>query len=210
MPLLGLVELAAVAGCPKIQGLAAVTQERRVRNWLWAEGGYCWRERPFISSTGVRAALARRPNASCWPLLLAELIPAGSTMHRLGKAMLGPSEKQGQAGRVRMCSVMASQGNRAGTLRGCYCAAVLLYNHARRKPKGSCHGAASSKGAPPLCHAPADGNPIWAHLPLPFLHLTAGERHPLVQPAGTMSKPPLGEGCPSGVQVTFLQSLCTS
>lgn len=119
MPLLGLVELAAVAGCPKIQGLAAVTQERRVRNWLWAEGGYCWRERPFISSTGVRAALARWPNASCWPLLLAELIPAGSTMHRLGKAMLGPSEKQGQAGRVRMCSGMASQGNRAGTSLGC-------------------------------------------------------------------------------------------
>lgn len=39
--LLALVELAAVAGCPKIKGLAAVTQERRVRNRLWVEGGYC-------------------------------------------------------------------------------------------------------------------------------------------------------------------------
>lgn len=125
MSLLALVELAAVAGCPKIKRLAAGTPVGRVRNWLWAEGGCCWRERPFISSTRVRAAFAHWPNASCWPLLQAELTQAGSTMHRLGKARLALFEKQGQVRRVRMCSGMASQGNKAGKSLGC-CFPCLL------------------------------------------------------------------------------------
>lgn len=46
-------------------------------------------------------------------------------MHRLGKAILGLPEKQGQVGRVRMCSGMVLQGNTAGKSLGC-CSPCLL------------------------------------------------------------------------------------